>query len=83
MPQPEITVYITEWCPDCRRARQFLDERRIPYRLVNIDRDAQGEQFVLQVNNGLRRVPTIVFDDGTILVEPSPSQLAQKFAPGK
>jgi len=33
----EITVYSTCWCCDCRRAKQFLRERKIPFREVNID----------------------------------------------
>lgn len=73
-----IIVYGTDWCGDCRRARHFLDRHRVTYQWINIDRDKAGEQFVLKTNQGLRRVPTIVFSDGSILVEPSNSQLAEK-----
>jgi hypothetical protein len=45
---------------------------------VNIDNDPQGEKYVLTANKGMRSVPTIVFQDGSILVEPSNAQLAQK-----
>lgn len=73
-----ITMYITEWCGDCRRARRFLDAQHIPYQLINIDGDRQAEQYVRSVNAGNRSVPTIVFPDGTLLVEPSNQQLAGK-----
>jgi mycoredoxin len=55
-----------------------LDKREIQYEWINIDRDQQAEQFVLQHNNGLRSVPTIVFPDGSILVEPKFSRLVEK-----
>lgn len=73
-----ITIYATEWCWDCRRARKFFDHHAIPYRWVNIDQDPQAESFVKQTNKGMRSVPTIVFPDGSILVEPSNRQLEQK-----
>lgn len=77
-PEPTITVYATDWCFDCRRARKFFDRYSIPYRWVNIDRNPQAEQYVLHVNRGNRSVPTIVFEDGSILVEPSESSLRLK-----
>jgi glutaredoxin-like protein len=75
---PEITVYGAEWCPDCRRAKRILDERQAPYHWVDVDRDRAGEKFVIQTNRGNRSIPTIVFADGSILVEPSNSELSAK-----
>jgi mycoredoxin len=75
-----IICYGTDWCFDCRRARKFFDEHKIPYQWVNIDRDPQAEAFVKKVNNGYRSVPTIVWPDGSILVEPSRRELASKLA---
>ncbi|GAB4505313.1 MAG: mycoredoxin [Anaerolineales bacterium] len=75
---PQITVYGADWCPDCRRAKRILDEHQIPYRWVDIDRDRAGEQFVIQTNRGNRSIPTIVFPDGSILVEPSNAELSAK-----
>lgn len=73
-----VIIYATEWCFDCRRARKFLDLHQIPYEWINIDRDPKAEQYVLKVNRGMRSVPTLVFSDGSILVEPSEVQLANK-----
>ena len=53
----EITVYSTCWCCDCRRAKQFLRERKIPFREVNIDESPDAEEIVLRANNGKRKVP--------------------------
>ena len=78
MRKPEITVYGAYWCPDCRRSKQFLGEHQIPYNWVDIEGDPDGEQYVIQKNNGKRIIPTIEFADGSILVEPSNAELAAK-----
>ena len=76
--QTGITVYGTDWCGDCRRAKRLLDENQISYHWVDIDKDREGEKFVKTTNRGNRSVPTIVFGDGSILVEPSNPQLIAK-----
>lgn len=78
MSESVIIVYGSDWCGDCRRARRYLNEHQIPYQWINIDRDKQAELYVKSVNRGMRSVPTIVFQDGSILVEPSNAQLAEK-----
>jgi mycoredoxin len=54
-----ITIYSTGWCPDCRRAKSFLEERGVEFREVNIEQDADGEAIVIKANHGKRKVPTI------------------------
>ncbi len=78
MSTPTITLYGAHWCPDCRRSKQFLGEHQIPYNWVNIEEDAEAEQFVIATNDGKRIIPTIVFEDGSFLVEPSNADLAAK-----
>ena len=75
---PNITVYGAYWCPDCRKSKQFLGEHQIPYNWVDIEEDKKGEQYVIQKNDGKRIIPTIEFEDGSILVEPSNAELAAK-----
>lgn len=72
-----IIVYGTPWCGDCFRVRRFFDKNNITYNWVDIDLDTDGERFVYSTNHGMRSVPTIVFPDGTIIVEPSDVQLKQ------
>ncbi len=79
--QPQnIVMYAVDWCPDCRRAKFFFERQHIAYKMVNVDEDAQGADFVKRVNHGQRSVPTIIFPDGSIMVEPSTEQLATKFS---
>ena len=78
MSEATITLYGAHWCPDCRRSKQFLGEHKIPYHWVDIEQDEKAEQYVIEVNNGRRIIPTIVFEDGSMLVEPSNAELAAK-----
>lgn len=74
----QIIMYTTSWCPDCHRAKYLLDEYGVSYINIDVEENAEGLAFVMQVNNGQRVVPTIVFPDQTILVEPTNRQLAEK-----
>jgi thioredoxin reductase (NADPH) len=73
-----ITIYGAHWCPDCRRSKQFLGEHRVPYNWVDIEQDKEAEQFVIETNKGKRIIPTIIFNDGSFLVEPTNAELAAK-----
>lgn len=54
-----ITIYSTNWCPDCYRAKSFLKERGVEFREINIEKDPAAEEIVIKANNGKRKVPTI------------------------
>jgi mycoredoxin len=73
-----IVVYGTKWCLDCTRAVRFLRSHDVPFRWVDINRDADGLALVKEVNQGMRSVPTIVFLDGSTLVEPTDDELQTK-----
>jgi len=75
-----ITLYGTPWCGDCKRALRVLDQLQAKYTYVNIESDDEARRYVEQVNNGSQSVPTILFPDGSILVEPSNAVLTQKLA---
>ena len=75
-----ITVYSTVWCPDCKRAKKFFGEQRVPYVNIDIEQDAEAMAFVEKVNGGKHIIPTIVFPDGSMLVEPSNAELAAKLS---
>jgi thioredoxin reductase (NADPH) len=78
MSHTNLTVYGATWCSDCKRAKKFLGEQRVHYNWVDVEQDAEGLALVEHANNGKRIIPTIVFDDGSMLVEPSNAELAAK-----
>ena len=73
-----VVVYGTAWCYASRRAREVFDQNQIPYEYKDIDYDPQARKYVEDVNNGYRSVPTIVFPDGSIVVEPTVDALKRK-----
>ena len=74
----QIVIYGTRWCGDTIRARRFFEKHTIDYKWVDIDEDPEAARFVQSVNNGFKSVPTIIFPDGSRLVEPSTSELSEK-----
>lgn len=74
----KIVMYSTQHCPDCTRAKAFLDTHNIPYVRVLIEDNQQATEFVVKMNKGYKSVPTIIFPDGSVLVEPSWQELKEK-----
>jgi mycoredoxin len=74
----QIVMYGTSWCGDCARAKRLFDKKAVKYTFTDIDKDAKAAAFVEKTNKGSRSVPTIVFPDGSVLVEPSDSELEKK-----
>ncbi|MEN8614277.1 glutaredoxin domain-containing protein [Dehalogenimonas sp. THU2] len=76
----QTRLYGTTWCSHTRRSRAILDRQNVIYTWFDIEADKEACAFVEQTNRGNRSVPTIVFPDGVILVEPEDSELIDKCA---
>lgn len=76
--QDEIKFYSTSWCGDCRRSRKVFQAMGINFVDIDIEEDSAAAAIVRQVNRGAQSVPTIIFPDGSVLVEPSNAVLEQK-----
>ena len=74
----EITVYGTTWCGDCKRAKKFFGEQRVPYDFVDVDADAEGLRDRRGGQPGQADHSDDLFADGSVLVEPSNAELAEK-----
>lgn len=71
-----LKLYGANWCGDCRRAKKFLGEQRVHYDWIDITDNDEAIAFVESVNEGKRRIPTIVLDDDQVLSNPSNADLA-------
>jgi len=76
----QVQIYGTRWCADCVRAKQVLNRHNITFAWHDIEQDEQACTYVEKVNGGLKSVPTILFPDGSVLVEPSNAVLEKKLA---
>ncbi len=73
-----IKLYGTDWCSDCKRSKKFLGEQRVQYEYINIEEDSEGQNYVREIQHGGLSIPTITFDNGSVLIEPSNAELAAK-----
>ena len=76
---PKITVYGAPRCSDYRQSKQFLGEQPVRHNWVDIGEDEEGRKRVQDLNDGKQIIPTIIFEDGSILVEPSSPELVDKW----
>ena len=56
-----VEFYGTSWCPDCRRARQFLDEHGVKYTEIDVDANPAASDEVFR-RVGKRAIPQLVID---------------------
>jgi len=76
----KIKIYGSRWCGDTRRAMALLESLKIKYEYYDVDESSESERIVREINHGNRSVPTIIFEDGSILVEPNQEQLEKKLS---
>ncbi len=74
----EIEIFGATWCPDCRRAKKFLTDQRVPFVWHDIEVRPELVEEVERRNEGKRIIPTIVFPDGSHLAEPTNEEIADK-----
>jgi glutaredoxin len=74
IPDADVVLYCTPWCPSCRLARSWLKDHAIAYEEVDISRDKAAAARVRGWADGNETTPT--FDiHGTIVVDWYPQQV--------
>jgi len=58
----EVVMYCTPWCPDCRKAREWLREKSITFTEVDISTNLNAARQVRSWGDGYQITPT--FDIG-------------------
>ena len=73
-------MYTTAWCGFCVRLKRQLERAGIGVTEVDIELNPAAATAVERVNNGDQTVPTLVFADGSALINPSMRQVAAKLS---
>ncbi len=60
-----VTIYTTNVCPYCVRAKQVLKKHGVPFTEVDVTGDDDKRRWLLE-RTGQRTVPQIFFDDDSI-----------------
>ena len=58
MSQPAITVYVSDWCPYCRRAKDLLTKKGTAFSEINVDDEPKFREEMIARSNR-RTVPQI------------------------
>ncbi|HEY0320598.1 MAG TPA: glutaredoxin family protein [Pyrinomonadaceae bacterium] len=65
-----IKMYSTKWCGDCRTAKRYLKELGVEFDEVNIEENESAAEFVIEANEGKRKVPTFEIEGRTFNLSP-------------
>ncbi len=76
----QLIMYTTQWCGFCKNLKRQLARDGIEMTEIDIERDPAAAEFVESVNGGNQTVPTVVFADGTTMVNPSAAQVRERLA---
>jgi thioredoxin reductase (NADPH) len=73
----KINFYGADWCPDCQRAKAYLQENNIDFNFIDVDLDKEATARVEAINNGKRIIPTIIIN-GKSFTNPDNNVLANE-----
>jgi thioredoxin reductase (NADPH) len=78
LPYEGIRLAGALWSPQSHEVKDFLARHLIAYQWLDVDKDDAARALVETNSPGKMRLPVVHFPDGTILVEPSLRELADK-----
>ncbi len=62
----KITIYSAVWCAFCKMVKQYLTDRDIPYKEIDVEQDRDAARLILD-KTGQMGVPVIDIDGIWIL----------------
>lgn len=71
-----VLMYCRSWCPDCRRARDWLDREGISYVEIDVDQDAVARERAASHNEGRLHTPTFEIGE-EVCVDFQPQRIRQ------
>jgi len=60
--QPVVTLYVSDWCPYCQRAKGLLAQKNIAFNEVNVEEQPKAREEMITRSNR-RTVPQIFIGD--------------------
>ena len=62
MSQPTVTLYTSDWCPYCQRAKVLLTQKNVVFSEINVEDDGKFREEMIARSNR-RTVPQIFIGD--------------------
>lgn len=72
-----VRVFGTTWSPSTFELKMFLARNEVPYRFIDVDRDAEGAQTAARAAPDSAELPVVLLEDNTVFVNPTKSVLAE------
>ena len=70
-----MKLYVKTWCPWCVSAREWLDSRNYKYELIDVEATKADYETMIRLS-GQSKTPTLVLEDGAVLPDFGPDELA-------
>jgi thioredoxin reductase (NADPH) len=67
-----------QWSPRSHAIKDFLASNLVPYRWVDVERNTDGGGLLDAAGVGLDELPALFFEDGTVLRNPQPRDVAER-----
>ncbi len=77
VPFDGIRVFGTTWSPSTYEVKAFLARNEVPYRFLDIERDADAAHVVGTASGGGAALPVVLLPDGSVLANPAKADLAE------
>jgi glutaredoxin 3 len=55
----DVVIYSTDYCPYCRQAERFLNEKGVAFKSVDVTNDDTMREKLVELSGGRRTVPQI------------------------
>ena len=62
---PPVEIFVTEWCPHCKRLERFLQSNNIEFTKYDVERDTVGQSKLSAI--GGRGVPVVTVGDEVVM----------------
>jgi glutaredoxin 3 len=62
MTHPVVTVYLSDWCPYCLRAKDLLSQKQVTVNEINVEEDPKWREEMI-ARSHRRTVPQIFIGD--------------------
>ena len=71
-----IRIIGFQWSPKSHQLKEFLSGNLVPYIWMDIENDAEAEEYLISANASRSDLPVVVLKDGLALTNPSLPELA-------
>jgi thioredoxin reductase (NADPH) len=74
----ELRVIGHRWSPRLHEIVDFLTRNQVPYQWLDVETSKEASYLLEQLGLGDKKVPVVIFSDGSYLVNPNELQIAEK-----